>query len=139
MLNDNNGLVAKLYKETMDAAREDGYRAGEKSVTNSIKDIFADGVKTGDLYESEDKTVSHPKHYQSKSGIECIDCIEAATESMIGICATDTANIIKYAFRWNEKGTPIQDVEKIIWYATHLLKKLKAEKMSDEEALAYTE
>ena len=77
------------------------------------------------LYESENKMVSHPKHYQSSKGIEVIDVIEAFTENLKGIEATDTGNIIKYACRWNDKGNPIQDVEKIIWYATHLLKVLK--------------
>lgn len=76
-------------------------------------------------YESDDKMVSHPSHYQSSNGIECIDAIEAATENLIGIEAVDTGNIIKYAWRWDEKGTPIRDVEKIIWFATHLLNHLK--------------
>lgn len=33
------------------------------------------------MYESNDKMVSHPKHYQSKSGLEVIDVIEAFTEA----------------------------------------------------------
>ena len=76
-------------------------------------------------YQSKDEMVSNPKHYQSSNGIECIDAIEAATENLAGILATDTANIIKYAWRWNEKGTPERDLEKIIWYATHLLNKIR--------------
>ncbi len=72
-----------------------------------------------ELYESDDQMVSHPQHYQSKSGMEVIDVIEAFTDGLNGILAADTANIIKYACRWNRKNG-IQDVEKIIWYATHL-------------------
>lgn len=72
------------------------------------------------LYESSDKMVSHPDHYKSTSGIEVIDVIESFTDGLNGVEATDTGNIIKYACRWNKKGAPIQDVEKIIWYATHL-------------------
>lgn len=79
------------------------------------------------MYESNDKMVSHPSHYQSESGLEVIDIIEAFTSKLKGIKATDTGNILKYACRWNEKGTPIRDVEKIIWYATHLLEILKRE------------
>lgn len=91
-------------------------------------------------YESTDKMVSHPRHYQSKNGLEVIDVIEAFTEGLDGILATDTGNIIKYACRWNNKGNQIQDVEKIIWYATHLLNKLKEkESAKEEEALGYTE
>ena len=76
-------------------------------------------------YESNDKMVSHPDHYQSSNGVECIDAIKAATENLTGIFATDTGNILKYAWRWDEKGTPVRDIEKIIWYATHLLNEVK--------------
>ena len=78
------------------------------------------------MYESNDKMVSHPKHYQSKSGLEVIDVIEAFTADLSGIEATDTGNIIKYACRWkNENG--IQDLEKIMWYTQHLIDHLKNE------------
>lgn len=90
------------------------------------------------MYESTDKMVSHPSHYQTKGGLEVIDVIKAFTEDLQGIQATDTGNIIKYACRWNKKGTPIRDVEKIIWYATHLLEELKreeAEKKSKYDGL----
>lgn len=83
-------------------------------------------TKKGNLYESKDNMVSHPAHYQS-DGIEVIDVIKAFTKDLKGIQATDSGNIIKYACRWNSKGKPIQDVEKIIWYATHLLRELQAE------------
>lgn len=76
------------------------------------------------MYESEDKMVSHPDHYQSKKGMEVIDVIEAFTEDLQGIEATDTGNIIKYACRWHNKNG-IQDLEKIIWYAQHLIDHLK--------------
>ena len=55
------------------------------------------------MYESDDKMVSHPQHYQSPSGLEVIDVIEAFTSELKGIEATDTGNIIKYACRWMHK------------------------------------
>lgn len=70
------------------------------------------------MYESNDKMVSHPSHY-IRGGMEVIDVIEAFTSDLKGIEATDTGNIIKYICRWKEKGG-IQDIEKVIWYATHL-------------------
>lgn len=85
------------------------------------------------MYESNDKMVSHPSHYQSENGLEVIDIIEAFTSKLKGIQATDTGNILKYACRWNEKGTPIRDVEKIIWYATHLLEILRKEENSNRK------
>lgn len=91
------------------------------------------------LYECEDKMVSHPLHYQSESGLEVIDVIEAFTESLTGIEATDTGNIIKYACRWKEKNG-IQDLHKILWYTTHLINHLeKKQEKYKKEALAYTE
>lgn len=76
------------------------------------------------MYESEDKMVSHPEHYMSKTGMEVIDVIEAFTDELKGIEATDTGNIIKYACRWKKKNG-IQDLEKTLWYAQHLIDHLK--------------
>ena len=76
------------------------------------------------MYESEDKMVSHPEHYMSKTGMEVIDVIEAFTDELKGIEATDTGNIIKYACRWKKKNG-IQDLEKILWHAQHLIDHLK--------------
>jgi hypothetical protein len=81
-------------------------------------------------YESQDKMVSHPDHYQSKNGMETIDVIEAFTEGLNGIEAACTANILKYACRWKNKNG-IQDLEKIIWYTQHLIDHLKAKKIDD--------
>ena len=64
-----------------------------------------------------------------------IDVIEAFTEGLEGIEATDTANIIKYACRWKRKGG-VQDLEKIIWYATHLVEHLKEEEKKKDEWLS---
>lgn len=76
------------------------------------------------MYESSDKMVSHPDHYQSETGLEVIDVIEAFTFDLHGIEATDTGNIIKYALRWSKKNG-IQDLEKILWYTQHLIDHLK--------------
>ena len=76
------------------------------------------------MYESRDKMVSHPDHYQSETGLEVIEAIEAFTFDLKGIEAVDTGNIIKYACRWKKKNG-IQDLEKIMWYTQHLIDNLK--------------
>ena len=81
------------------------------------------------MYESNDKMVSRPSHYQSKSGLEVIDVIKAFTEDLKGIEAVDTANAIKYICRWKNKNG-IQDLEKAIWYIQHLIDVLKTNKNS---------
>lgn len=72
------------------------------------------------MYESSDKMVSHPPHYQSQTGLEVIDVIEAFTSDLKGIEATDTGNVIKYICRWKQKNG-IQDLKKAMWYLQHLV------------------
>lgn len=72
------------------------------------------------MYESNDKQVSHPDHYQSETGMEVIDVIEAFTFDLKGIEATDTGNIIKYMCRWKKKNG-LQDLKKAMWYLQHLI------------------
>jgi hypothetical protein len=103
-------------------------------VNGNIYAFDRDGNIGGcNLYESKDPMVSHPKHYKGKHGMEVIDVIEDFTEGLEGVEATDTGNIIKYACRWSKKGNAEQDVEKIIWYATHLLNYLKEKRKSGEK------
>ena len=79
-----------------------------------------------ELYKSKDSMVSNPPHYAliPEKDVEVIDVIKAATANLPGIFATDTGNIIKYACRWNKKNGR-QDIEKIIYYATHLLREIE--------------
>lgn len=72
-----------------------------------------------------DDVVNHPAHYQSINGMEVIDVIEAFTEGLIGIEATDTGNIIKYICRWKSKNG-LQDLEKARWYLNHLIEHVKS-------------
>lgn len=72
------------------------------------------------MYESDDKMVSHPAHYQSETGLEVIDAIEAFTSDLKGIEAVDTGNVIKYICRWKHKNG-VQDLKKCMWYLQHLI------------------
>ena len=76
--------------------------------------------------ECEDKMVSHPPHYQTKLGLEAIDVIEAFTEDLKGIEATDTGNVLKYMCRWKHKNG-LQDLNKAKWYLEHLINHLEKE------------
>lgn len=63
--------------------------------------------------------VNHPSHY-TQGNIECIDAIAEATKFLRGIEATDTGNIIKYMWRWNNKNG-LEDLRKARWYLNHLI------------------
>ena len=80
--------------------------------------------ENGNEYKSEDKMVSHPEHYKTKSGIETIDVMEAFTSDLYGIEAIDTSQVIKYICRWKKKNG-VQDLEKAMWYLTHLINHVK--------------
>lgn len=64
--------------------------------------------------------VNHPKHYQSRSGLEVIDVIESFTENLKGAEATNTGNILKYMCRWKEKNG-LEDLKKAEWYLKRLI------------------
>ena len=63
--------------------------------------------------------VNHPDHYNA-GGIECIDALGSATAGLDGIEAFDTANAIKYLWRWKHKNG-VEDLKKAIWYIQHLI------------------
>lgn len=65
--------------------------------------------------------VNHPPHYEGK--VECIDALESATAGLEGIEAVDTANAIKYLWRWKKKNGK-EDLKKAIWYIKNLLQHL---------------
>jgi hypothetical protein len=71
--------------------------------------------------------VNCPSHY-NKGDVECIEAIKSATVGKKGIEAVCVANVIKYLWRYEEKGKPLQDVQKAKWYLDKLLNEIKDEK-----------
>ena len=63
-----------------------------------------------------------PTYYNSMK----ITPIEYITANELDFCS---GNIVKYASRWNKKGTPVEDLRKIVEYATILM----GYEMSDEK------
>lgn len=62
--------------------------------------------------------VSRPAHYTS-GDIECIDAIRASMtpEAFKGFLK---GNVIKYLWRYQMKGKPIEDLQKAEWYLSRL-------------------
>lgn len=58
--------------------------------------------------------INHPTHYTGRNiGYECIDITQYQP-----FC---TGNVIKYLWRHNSKGTPLEDLRKARWYARKAL------------------
>lgn len=64
--------------------------------------------------------VDHPSHYQSESGLEAWDVIEAFTSDLNGVEAFDTGNVLKYMCRWKKKNG-LEDLKKAKRYLDHLI------------------
>ena len=66
-----------------------------------------------------EEQVDHPKNYNAKpSGVECITVVENMSFNV--------GNAMKYLWRADEKGAPIQDLEKARWYIDREIAKRKA-------------
>ena len=86
--------------------------------------LKADEEKLMDEYytkelSKKDDMVNNPSHY-NQSGIECI----AAIEAMLGpnFKYYLQGNIMKYLWRFDYKGKPLEDVQKAKWYINALEK-----------------
>ena len=70
--------------------------------------------------------INKPAHY-TQGSIECIDAIAEAVKDLKGMEAVNTANVIKYMWRWKHKNG-IEDVKKAAWYCVDLAKRLEKDK-----------
>lgn len=60
--------------------------------------------------------VNHPAHYNAHpSGVECIDIVEHMSFNV--------GNAMKYLWRADEKGAPIEDLKKAAWYIQREIEK----------------
>lgn len=71
----------------------------------------------GELGDPVEDVVNHPSHYQSKTGLESIDVIEAFD---LGF---HLGNAVKYILRAGKKDDRTQDLSKAIWYLNRELNK----------------
>ena len=71
-----------------------------------------------DEVEPTNDAVQHPAHY-TQGGIECIDAIRASMTAD-GFCDYCKGNIIKYIWRWRDKGG-VEDLRKASVYLDWLI------------------
>ena len=80
--------------------------------------------------EDEEDTVNSPSHYNTGS----IECIEAIEESMTPEAYRGylKGNCMKYLWRYDYKGKPVEDLEKAQWYLAKLLKEMVFDNEEDD-------
>lgn len=69
--------------------------------------------------------VHKPKHYNRHNSIECIEAIEACTESLFS--GYLQGNAMKYLWRYRYKDNPLQDLGKSKWYLNKLIETVAKE------------
>lgn len=75
-------------------------------------------VERNDEVDTTNNAVQHPSHY-THGGIECIEAIKASMTAD-GFCDYCKGNIIKYIWRWRDKGG-VEDLRKASVYLDWLI------------------
>ncbi len=70
--------------------------------------------------------VQKPEHYNSASGMECIDAVRAMTsqpgfDGFVGLCL---GSCLKYMWRWPMKGQ-VQSLKKAAWFLNKAIEYLE--------------
>jgi uncharacterized protein DUF3310 len=69
----------------------------------------------------KEELINNPSHYQSESGMEAIDVIEAFDLNF------NLGNCIKYILRAGKKEDELQDLKKALWYIKRQIKNIEVE------------
>lgn len=78
--------------------------------------------------------VDHPPHYTNRK-MEAIDIIEMVIEvEKNPKVAYNLSNVLKYILRFRDKGRPVEDLEKAMWYLNRVKEHVKKEGGHIEEA-----
>lgn len=89
-----------------------------------VQDIAPTNFVPKNFLSDTNDPVNHPSHYQTKSGLETFDVIDAFTDDLKGAECVCTANVIKYICRWKKKNG-VEDLKKAQWYLNKLIEKVE--------------
>ena len=87
-------------------------------------------VERNDEVEPTNDAVQHPSHY-TQGGIECIDAIRASMTAG-GFADYCKGNIIKYIWRWRDKGG-VEDLRKASVYLNWLINAAEGKRKENDE------
>lgn len=87
---------------------------------------YTKAMPGGDVPEKTDipkpDMVNHPPHYQSESGLEVIDVIDAFLDWK----SVYAGNVLKYTLRYKNKNG-LEDLKKAQWYLNRMITKMEKE------------
>ena len=104
----------------------------ETSTVEDLMKVYVDmsRVELGSyIFDEDEDVVNSPNHYNNGS-IECIEGIQASmsTEAFAGYLK---GNCMKYLWRYDYKGKPVEDLQKAQWYLAKLLNVVVFEEEDD--------
>ena len=107
------------WNDISDESTEDCYHFLERLIGKPKQpEINFVKVEQNDEVEPTNDAVQHPSHY-TQGGVECIDAIRASMNAD-GFCDYCKGNIIKYIWRWRDKGG-VEDLRKASVYLNWLI------------------
>lgn len=107
-----SALVSHLSDEHPDVDWTYMYISGAFPMWAGMEDLAAGNV---------DDMVDKPPHYTSGS-LECIDWIEMFLDES-ELDGYLKGNVLKYLWRYKDKGEPVRDLRKAMWYLDKLTEK----------------
>ena len=120
-------VTREQYESALAASKAVAYRLQQPTKSEQVRADAAGTDDEADLNEcigQDFDVINHPSHY-TKGRIECIDAIDSATVGKTGIEAVAVANVIKYLWRYEEKGG-LESVRKAKWYLNKLISELES-------------
>jgi len=119
--------MMKVYLDAAEEERDAAAYSLDKAKWLECKALW--GTEEDAEEEYEEDVVNNPNHYNNGS-IECIEGIQASmsTEAFSGYLK---GNCMKYLWRYDYKGKPLEDLQKAQWYLAELIKELIFEEGED--------
>ena len=105
----------------------------ETSTVEDLMKVYVDMSRVeldSYIFDEDEDVVNSPNHYNNGS-IECIEGIQASmsTEAFAGYLK---GNCMKYLWRYDYKGKPVEDLQKAQWYLAKLLNVVVFEEEGEE-------
>ena len=119
------------WNNLSDISTEDCYHFLERLIGKPEQpEINFVKVERNDEVEPTNDAVQHPSHY-THGGIECIEAIRASMTAD-GFCDYCKGNIIKYIWRWRDKGG-VEDLRKASVYLDWLINAAEEKRKENDE------
>ena len=87
------------------------------STRGTDPEVTADSEDFADCWN--DDPVNNPSHY-NEGGVECIEGIESSM-GLSQFRGYLKGNVLKYVWRYENKGKPVEDLKKAEWYLSKLI------------------